>query len=100
MKKADLRHRQAMRGLAVELLWQDDGNWWPATITQASVASVSHVLTQARLDDFWCYQVWTRLIAWGSVGPVLLGILIHRLIMHGQECVSCCQQALGEQGCA
>ncbi len=25
-----------MRGLAVELLWQDDGQWWPATITQAN----------------------------------------------------------------
>lgn len=48
MKKADLRHRQAMRGLAVELLWQDDGNWWPATITQASIASVSYVCSNMR----------------------------------------------------
>ena len=35
MKKPDLRNKQAMRGLAVELLWQEDGQWWPATITQA-----------------------------------------------------------------
>jgi len=48
MKKADLRHRQAMRGLAVELLWQDDGNWWPATITQASIASFSYVCSNMR----------------------------------------------------
>ncbi|DBA85634.1 TPA: hypothetical protein ACH3X1_005211 [Trebouxia sp. C0004] len=41
MKKADLRHRQAMRGLAVELLWQDDGNWWPATIIQIDSMTVS-----------------------------------------------------------
>lgn len=41
MKKADLKHRQAMRGLVVELLWQDDGNWWPATITQIDSMTVS-----------------------------------------------------------
>lgn len=35
MKRIDLRNRQAMAGLSVELLWQDDGQWWPATITQA-----------------------------------------------------------------
>lgn len=34
MKRNDLRHKHAMRGLAVELLWQDDGQWWPATVTQ------------------------------------------------------------------
>ena len=34
IKKSDLRHRQGMQGLAVELLWQEDGQWWPATITQ------------------------------------------------------------------
>ncbi len=69
-----------MRGLAVELLWQDDGNWWPATITQASIASVMYVmclLTHARLGDFCLDQVWTRLIAWGSRGPVLLGIALY-----------------------
>ena len=36
MKKTDLRNKQAMRGLAVELLWQEDGQWWPATITQVT----------------------------------------------------------------
>lgn len=34
LKKSDLRNKFAMRGLAVELLWQEDGTWWPATITQ------------------------------------------------------------------
>ena len=34
MKKIDLKHRSGMRGLAVELLWQEDGQWWPAPITQ------------------------------------------------------------------
>lgn len=34
MKKSDLRNKQAMRGLAVDLLWQEDDQWWPATITQ------------------------------------------------------------------
>ena len=37
MKKTDLRNKHAMRGLAVELLWQEDGEWWPATITQVKL---------------------------------------------------------------
>lgn len=36
MKKSDLRNKQAMRGLAVDLLWQEDDQWWPATITQVN----------------------------------------------------------------
>lgn len=37
MKKSDLRNKQAMRGLAVDLLWQEDGQWWSATITQVNL---------------------------------------------------------------
>lgn len=43
MKKSDLRNKQAMRGLAVDLLWQEDGQWWPATITQVNLAQQQHV---------------------------------------------------------
>ena len=43
MKKSDLRNKGAMIKLAVQVLWQDDGTWWPAKIAQASSASTNSV---------------------------------------------------------
>ena len=38
MLKTDLMHKHAMKGLAVEMLWQEDGHWWPATIMQVGLS--------------------------------------------------------------
>ena len=50
MKKSDLKHRHAMKGLEVEMLWQDDGQWWPAEIIEVRLFS----------SFFWskCSLVW------------------------------------------
>lgn len=57
MKKSDLRNKGAMTNLAVSLLWQDDGEWWNAKITQASAngTACGHVvLLDVRHDMHMC----------------------------------------------
>ncbi|KAL0042832.1 hypothetical protein WJX79_001063 [Trebouxia sp. C0005] len=70
MQKADLRHRHAMRGLAVELLWQDDANWWPATITQIDATTVSVLYENGDREDLATSEVLRDgLLSLGWVQP-------------------------------